>query len=343
MSLSAKLRRAPLRLAAGAYILNTGVTTLNVDDETAKSLHGMASGTYPVLGKLEPRVFARTLAVGEIAVGTMLLLPIVPPFIAGAALVGFSGAQLNVYWDTPGMHHQSSLRPTAQGTPIAETVWMFGIGVGLMTDATLEGARVGVEEIEASVARRRVEGGKRAQRLVRRGRQTHTAGGESVKHVAQRAGDASEATATRLADIRAEYGPMAAERARTAGEAVRRAAAQYAPMAAEKARTAGETVRHAAAEYAPMAAEKARTAGEAVRHAAAEYAPIAAEKARTAGETVRQAAAEYAPMAAEKARTAGEAVQRAAAEYGPAATEKVKAAGHAAQEHAMRARERLAS
>jgi hypothetical protein len=48
-------------------------------------------------------------------------------------------------------------------------------------------------------------------------------------------------------------------------------------------------------------------------------------------------------MAAETARTAAEAVRHAAAEYGPAATEKVKAAGHAAQEHAMRARERLAS
>jgi uncharacterized membrane protein YphA (DoxX/SURF4 family) len=140
MSLSAKFRRAPPRLAAGAYILNTGVTTLNVDDETAKSLHGMACGTYPVLGKLEPKVFARTLAIGEIAVGAMLLLPIVPPFVAGAALVGFSGAQLNMYWHTPGMHYEGSLRPTAQDTPISETVWMLGVGLGLMTDATLEGA-----------------------------------------------------------------------------------------------------------------------------------------------------------------------------------------------------------
>jgi uncharacterized membrane protein YphA (DoxX/SURF4 family) len=274
MSLSAKLRRAPLRLAAGAYVLNSGITTLNVDDETAKSLHGMASGTYPVLGKLEPKVFARTLAVGEIAVGTMLLLPIVPPFIAGAALVGFSGAQLNMYWHTPGMHYEGSLRPTPQGAPIAETAWMFGIGVGLMTDATFEGAREGVEEIEASVARRRVDWGERGQRLVRRGRRAQTAGAESVKYLVQRAGNASEATAKRLAEIRAEYGPMAAERARTAGEAVRQAAAEYAPVAAEKARTAGEAVRQAAAEYAPVAAEKMEAAG----HAAQEHAMRARER-----------------------------------------------------------------
>jgi uncharacterized membrane protein YphA (DoxX/SURF4 family) len=318
MSLSAKFRRAPLRLAAGGYILNTGVTTLNADDETTKWLHGMASGTYPVLGKLEPKVLARSLAVGEIAVGAMLLLPIVPPFVAGAALVGFSGAQLNMYWHAPGMHHEGSLRPTAQGTPISEAVWMLGVGVALMTDATLEGAREGVEEIEASVARRRVEPGKRARR---RGRRAPTAGAGSVEHLAQRAGAASEATATRLAEIRAEYAPVAAEKARTAGEAVRQAAAEYGPVAAEKARTAGEAVRHAAAEYGPVAAEKARTAGDAVRHAAAEYGPIAAEKARTAGDAVRQAAAEY----------------------GSAAAEKMKAAGHATQEHAMRGRERLAS
>jgi uncharacterized membrane protein YphA (DoxX/SURF4 family) len=249
MSLSAKLRRAPLRLATGAYILNTGLTKLNADDETAKSLHGMASGTYPVLGKLEPKVFARTLAVGEIAVGTTLLLPIVPPFIAGAALVGFSGALLNMYWHTPGMHHEGSLRPTPQGTPISKDAWMLGIGLGLMTDAALEGAREGVEEIEASVARRRAERGKPARRLARR---AQIADAESVKHLAQRAGDASEATAKRLAEMRAQYGPMAAEKARTAGEAVRHAAAQYGPSAAEKMQAAG----YAAQQYAMRARER---------------------------------------------------------------------------------------
>ncbi len=317
MSLSAKLRRAPLRLAAGAYILNTGLTKLNVDDETAKSLHGMASGTYPILGKLQPKAFARTLAIGEIAVGATLLLPIVPPFIAGAALFGYSGGLLNMYWRTPGMHHEGSLRPTPEGTPISKDVWMLGIGLALMTDAALEGTREGVGEIEASVARRRAGGDKQARRLVRR---AQIADSEFVKHLAEHVGDASEVTAKRLAALRAEYGPVAAE----------------------KARAAGEAARDAAAEYGPVAAEKARTAGGAVRDAAAEYGPVAAEKARAAGGAVRDAAAEYGPVAAEKARAAGEAVRLAAAQYGPIAAEKMKAAGHAAEEYAMRARERLA-
>jgi uncharacterized membrane protein YphA (DoxX/SURF4 family) len=318
MRLSAKLRRAPLRVATGAYLLNSGVTKLNTDDEAAKSLHSMASGTYPVLSKLEPKVFARTLAVGEIAVGTTLLLPIVPPFIAGAALVGFSGALFNMYRHTPGMHNEGSLRPTPQGTPIPKEVWMLGTGLALMSDAALEGTREGVKAIAASIARRRAEGGKQAQRLARR---AQIADADSVKHLARRVGEASEATANRLAQVRAEYGPVVAEAARTAGEALR----------------------HAAAEYAPVAVEKARTAGEGVRHAAAEYGPLAVEKAQTAGEAVQHAAAEYGPLATEKAQAAGEAVQHAAAEYGPLATEKMKAAGHAARGYAMRARERLAS
>jgi uncharacterized membrane protein YphA (DoxX/SURF4 family) len=318
MSLSAKLRRAPLRLTTGAYILNTGITKLNVDDETAKSLHGMASGAYPFLGKVEPKVFARGLAVGEIAVGATLLLPIVPPFIAGAALAGFSGALLNMYYQTPGMHHEGSLRPTPQGTAISKDVWMLGIGLGLMTDAALEGTREGVEGIEASVARLRTERRKPARRGARRSK---IANRQSVKQLTGRAGDASQATATRLAEMRAQYGPIAGDKARTTGDAVRRVAAEYGPAAADKARATSETVRRAAAEYGPVAADKARATGETVRRAAAEYGPVAADKARTTGETVR----------------------RAAAQYGPVAAEKMKAAGHAAQDYAMRARERLAS
>ena len=268
MSVSAKVRHAPLRFAAGAYMLNTGVTTFNADDETAKSLHGMASDTYPVIGKLEPKIFARTLAVGEIAVGTMLLLPIVPPVIAGAALAGFSGAQLNLYWHTPGMHQEGSLRPISQGAPISEPVWMLGIGLGLMTDAILEGARAGVEEVEASVARGRVEQAKRTRRLGRRARRAQTTGAESLKHLAQRAGDASEATAKRLTELRVEYGPMVAEKARAAGETVRQAAAEYGPIVAEKARAAGETVREDAAEHGPAFTKKMKAAG----HTAKEHA-----------------------------------------------------------------------
>ena len=79
MSVASLVRTLPPRLAAGAFILNSGVGKLSADEESAARLHGMAASTYPFLGKMKPQDFARALAIGEIAVGTTLLLPVVPP------------------------------------------------------------------------------------------------------------------------------------------------------------------------------------------------------------------------------------------------------------------------
>ena len=136
MSLAAKLRRAPLRLATGAFILNAGVSKLSADEGTAGSLHGAATGAYPVLKKLEPTMFAKVLAIGEISVGTALLLPIIPAGLAGLALIGFSGALVGMYIRTPGMHDKY-LRPNQQGTAVAKDVWMLGTGIALVVDAAL--------------------------------------------------------------------------------------------------------------------------------------------------------------------------------------------------------------
>jgi hypothetical protein len=135
VSISAKLRRAPGRLAAGAFILNSGLSKRNVDGQTAARLHGMASNTYPFLGKMTPERFARLLSAGEITVGTLLLLPVVPAFLAGAALSVFAGGLIGLYLRTPGMHEEGSLKPTQQGTALAKDVWMLGIGAGLVADA----------------------------------------------------------------------------------------------------------------------------------------------------------------------------------------------------------------
>src|SRR4051794_4040783 len=157
MSVSAKIRRAPLRIVTGAYILNSGVGKLGADDDAAKQLHGFATGTYPFLGKVQPKVYAKALGAGEIAVGGALLLPIVSPVVAGALLAGFSGALLNVYWNTPGMHEEGNPRPTVQGSPLAKDVWMFGIGTALMADAVLDPAHDKLVELEATVSEKRSE------------------------------------------------------------------------------------------------------------------------------------------------------------------------------------------
>ena len=141
MTLSAKLRRAPGRIATGAFIINAGVGKLGGDDSTAKQIHGMAAGAYPLLEKIPPKPLLKALGAAELTLGAALLLPVVPAGVAGLALAGFSGSMLGMWWRTPGMHEQGSPRPTKQGTPIAKDVWMLGIGAALCADAVLDPLR----------------------------------------------------------------------------------------------------------------------------------------------------------------------------------------------------------
>ncbi|WP_163505893.1 hypothetical protein [Fodinicola acaciae] len=135
MRFLARARHMPARIATGAFILNSGISKLNADEETAKQYHGMATGTYPFLSQLEPRQFTKLLANSEIALGAALLLPFVPTALAAAGLTAFSGGLLGLYLRTPGMREAGSLRPTADGMPIAKDVWMLGIGIGFLVDA----------------------------------------------------------------------------------------------------------------------------------------------------------------------------------------------------------------
>jgi uncharacterized membrane protein YphA (DoxX/SURF4 family) len=319
MSLSAKARRASLRAVTGAFVLNSGVGKLSADEDTAKSLHGMAVGTYPVFGQIQPKVFAKGLAVGEIALGAALLLPVVPPLVAGGALAAFSGGLLNMYWHTPGMHEEGSPRPTQQGVPIAKDVWMFGIGTGLVADALLEPAHDKKVALEAGVAAKRAEKSRRAERKA--------AKAASARYLKQ----AREAART-LAD---EYGPIAAEKAKHAGKAARDLAEELGPVASEKAKHVRKVAHDVADEYGPVAAQKAKE----VRKAADEYGALAAEKAKHVRKAAREAADEYGPVAAQKAKD----VRKAADEYGALAAEKAKQAQQAAKDAGVKARERVAS
>ena len=83
---------------------------------------------------MDPARFVKTLSAGEIALGAALLVSVVPTFLAGAALTAFSAGTLGFYLRTPGMRREGSLRPTAQGLPIAKDAWLLGAGVSLMVD-----------------------------------------------------------------------------------------------------------------------------------------------------------------------------------------------------------------
>ncbi len=135
MEIRSRMRQVPLRLAAGPFLLHAGADKLATEDEErAKRLHAFASATYPVLARVEPRVFVRLLGTAEVALGVALLVPIVRGRLAGLALSAFSAGLLGLYLRTPGMRRQGSLRPTAEGTALAKDVWLLGIGLALATD-----------------------------------------------------------------------------------------------------------------------------------------------------------------------------------------------------------------
>lgn len=138
MGLPITLSEIAPRISAGAFILNSGLGKRHADPQAAAGMHGFAAGTYPFLKGMEPQQFATLLSTSEIAIGALLLAPIVPTAVAGAALTVFSGGLLGLYLRTPGMRKPGSLAPTEQGLAIAKDSWLLGIGIGLLTRGTVD-------------------------------------------------------------------------------------------------------------------------------------------------------------------------------------------------------------
>ena len=130
-----KLSHVPLRLATGAFILNSGLSKRKLPAEAAAALQGMAANAIPQAKSLDPKTFGRTLSTGEIALGTTLLAPFVPSAVAGAALTAFGSGLIRMYLNTPGMTDENSrFRPSEQGTAIAKDIWLVGAGLSLLID-----------------------------------------------------------------------------------------------------------------------------------------------------------------------------------------------------------------
>jgi uncharacterized membrane protein YphA (DoxX/SURF4 family) len=133
---SLQLRNLPTRIATGAYILHSGLSKWNGTEEQAKGVHATAAGAYPFLADVEPATFLKVLAGAEIGIGAALLTPFVGNRLAGAALTAFSGSLIGVYLRTPALHEPGSVWPTRAGTAISKDIWMLGIGLGLLADAS---------------------------------------------------------------------------------------------------------------------------------------------------------------------------------------------------------------
>lgn len=140
----------PLRLATGAFILNSGLGKLKADEETAQGLHGMASTAYPAFKNMKPKDFTELLAYGEIALGTALLAPMVSSAVAGTALTAFGVGTLGLYFKLPGMTMDDGIRPTPNGLPIAKDVWMVGAGLTLATQGALGAAKSTAKGVTSS-------------------------------------------------------------------------------------------------------------------------------------------------------------------------------------------------
>jgi hypothetical protein len=157
-----RLSHLPLRLATGAFILNSGLDKRGLDADSAAGLQGMAAGAIPKVASMQPAQFGKALSTGEMALGAALLLPFVSPLKAGVALTAFSGGLLQMYRKTPNLTQADGIRPTQAGTAIAKDVWLLGAGLALMLDGLTDGARGAARSTKKSAKK----GAKRAKQAL---------------------------------------------------------------------------------------------------------------------------------------------------------------------------------
>ncbi len=72
-----KLRQIPARVAAGAFLINSGgVNKLDLSEETVAYLQELGAQGVPQIKQIDRDQFGKLLAYGEIAMGALLLLPL---------------------------------------------------------------------------------------------------------------------------------------------------------------------------------------------------------------------------------------------------------------------------
>ncbi|WP_166969697.1 hypothetical protein [Brevibacterium atlanticum] len=127
-----KISTALLRAVPGAFILNSGIGKLGIDEDAAAGLQQMAANGVPVVENLTAAQFGKFLSYGEIAVGSALLLPFVPTRIAGAALTTFAAGLVANYFAIDSMTKDDGIRPSEDGTAVAKDTWLAAIGLALL-------------------------------------------------------------------------------------------------------------------------------------------------------------------------------------------------------------------
>lgn len=130
------LHNYPVRLMAGAFILNSGIGKVFGEEATHEHVFSTAITAYPFLEPIGASKFAKLIGASEILIGAALLAPFVSDGTAGSLLLPFSIGLLGLYFKIPGMRNESSIRPTNQGISIAKDSWLFGIALSLISSRT---------------------------------------------------------------------------------------------------------------------------------------------------------------------------------------------------------------
>ncbi|MCC2307520.1 hypothetical protein [Cellulomonas chengniuliangii] len=152
----------PLRLAAGAFILNSGLSKRGADEDAARGMHAMAANAYPYFKDMEPQKFAKLLSSSEIALGAALLVPVLPRTVVAAGFTAFSGLLAGMYLKTPSLHvAEGDPRPNEQGVGIAKDVIMFGAALSFLLDSLRMGTRKAARKTTKKVAKETAKVGRK--------------------------------------------------------------------------------------------------------------------------------------------------------------------------------------
>lgn len=227
MAISAKARRAPIRLSTGAYIINSGITDFNGNGNRTQQLQATVAQYAPQVNRIDPQLFAKLVAGGEVALGTALLVPKVPAAIAGLGLSAFAGTllatQLRSPSSAPRTETEAAANRSTRVEPIAKDAWLLGAGVNLLLDALISPAHDKRVEVSAT-AHEKAAAKKRQWRSARR----RAALGDKAQAAGVKLHDAGE----RLAELREEYQPVAEKQLKKARKKARKNAKHLAERVA---------------------------------------------------------------------------------------------------------------
>jgi hypothetical protein len=231
MEISANVRRAPLRLTTGAFVLNSGVSTFSATGEKTTRLQSTAAKLVPQVERMDPRTFAKVLGAGEVTLGTALMLPVVPAAVAGLGLTAFAASLLATRSSNDGQHADSDGQPAV---PNATEAWMLGSGVSLLLDALTAPAHDKTVAVSAKLHEKAAANKRHLRRSRRR-----AAAFEAMHEAGERVGD-------RVTELRDEYQPIAAKKLKKAKKKARKQAKFVAAAARETADGASHRIQQVA-------------------------------------------------------------------------------------------------